>query len=295
MGSIKVNFDFAHGPHGLHSKLQTIAGQLDTINSTRQVSRLTQLTKTLDETSCALQAMKLKAHAVFGQSQINPFERLEEEIIDMYGRIEDALVNRKISQIREEADSIKQAVAQGAPADVKTVNALKRHIFLFLKDYRPKIKDRLVINDAKEALQEALTFKEKSPHEKVVPHFDWLSQQKNIRFIEEIELEPGQYEDLFDIAAMVYNGKFREAKSQFRQLPENLKRTIHQHLQELTAVAFDDEIETIQALLATANQLLNNKEPYPTRNQIDEIFLGLREVLNEEEKNPVIHELRMSQ
>ncbi|MBS0651946.1 MAG: hypothetical protein JSR39_00295 [Verrucomicrobia bacterium] len=292
MGSIKISLNFVRGSQGLQSQLQSIKGQLDTIQSTRQV---TKLTRELDRTSTALRDMKDKAQNVFGQSQQDYFGGLEDEIIHMYGKIEDVLVSRKVSQIHHEAESLKDSMAHGDPVDTKAVNTLKRHICSFLKDYRPGLKDRQVINDARQALKEAdLTLKGKVPDEKPIAHFDWLVQQRDVRLIEDIELEPGQYEDLFDIAAMVYNGKMREARAAYNQLPENLKRTFHQHLRELTAVAFDDEVETIQALLATANQLVNNREPYPTKGQIDEIFMGLRNVTAEEEKSPVRFSLRSS-
>lgn len=292
MGSIKINLNFVCGSQGLQSQLQSIKGQLDTIQSTRQV---TQLIRELNQTSTALRDMKEKAQNVFGQSQQDYFGGLEDEIIHIYGRIEDALVLRKISQIQHEAESLKDSMAHGDPVDTKAVNTLKRHIFDFLKDYRPALKDRQVINDARQVLKEAdLTLKGKIPDEKPIAHFEWLVQQSDVRLIEDedIELEPGQYEDLFDIAAMVYNGKMREAKATYNQLPENLKRIFHLHIRELRAVAFNDEVETIKALLGTANQLVNNREPYPTRTQIDEIFMGLRNVTAEEEKSPIRYSIR---
>lgn len=284
MGSIKVNLAVFHGSQGLHSRLQTIENQLDTVQSVKQVSRLT---KELDQTCSALNQMKEKTQHVFGQSQLDPWGGLEEKIVEMYGRLEEALISRKISQIRSEADSIRTSLEQGSPVDTKTVNALNRHITLLLKNYRPKIQELQIINEARNATKGIYTPSAETPaaEGKVISHFDWLAHQKNVRMIEAIELEPGQYEDLFDIAAMVYSGKLREAASQFRQLPESLKRTVHQHLQELTAVIFEDEMETIQALLATANHLVNNWEPYPAQTQIDEIFLGLQEVLQTEESN----------
>jgi hypothetical protein len=40
----------------------------------------------------------------------------------------------------------------------------------------------------------------------------------------------------------------------------------------------------MQALIATANDLVGNGEKYPTSDQIDQIFLGLLQVLKEEEE-----------
>ena len=97
MGSIKISLNFVRGSQGLQSQLQSIKGQLDTIQSTRQVSKLT---RELDRTSTALRDMKNKAQNVFGQSQHDYFGSLEDEIIHIYGRIGDALVARKVSQIQ---------------------------------------------------------------------------------------------------------------------------------------------------------------------------------------------------
>lgn len=291
MASIKINLNFVHGSHGLQSKLQAIDGQLNTIQSPRQVKKLA---KELERTSSALQAMKDKAQGVFGQSRQDYFGKLEDEIVHMYGKIEEALVARKVSQIQHEAGSIQESLSHGDPVDIKSVNALKRHLFRFLKDYRPGIKDRQVIASARQTIKDAQNCLKGKPfsEEKVVSHFDWLASQRDVRMVEAIELEPGQYEDLFDMAAMVYQGRLRDARATYHQLPESLKRTFHQHLRELAAVAFDDPIETIQALLATANHLVNISEPYPTRGQIDELFLELRNLADEEEKGPVLVQFR---
>ncbi len=291
MRSVKISLNFVRVSQGLQSQLQSIKGRLDAIQSTREI---TKLTRELDRTSTALRDMKDKAQNVFGQSQQDYFGDLEKQIIHTYGQLENVKVSHKVSQIQHEAESLKDSMAHGDPVDTKAVNALKRHILRFLGTYRPGIEDRQVINDACQALKEAdLTLKGKVPNEKPpIAHFEWLSQQRDVRLIEDIELEPGQYEDLFDIAAMVYHGKLREAKATYNQLPENLKRTFHLHMRELTAVAFDDELETMQALLATANQLVNNREPYPTQSQIDEIFIELHSINTQEEKSPVRYDLR---
>ncbi len=289
MGSTKININFVMRSQGLHSQLQSIAGQLETAPSTRQV---TKLTKELDKTSSALREMKNKAHSVFGQSQQDHFGGLEDEIVNMYGRLQAAMISGKVSQIQQEAHSLKESMAQGGQVDAKLIHTIKRHIFRLLKDYRPGVQERQVIADAKKTIKEAE--QGKPSKEKVVSHFEWLSGQKNVRFVEEMESEPDQYEDLFDIAAMVYNGKSREAKARFNQLPEELKRSFQLHMRELTAVPFEDERETIQALLATANKLVGNGELYPTKSEIDEIFLGLKLETAGEEKGPALFELRSS-
>ena len=291
MRSIKININFVRCSQGLHSQLQSIENQIDKVRSTREIHKLA---KDLDQTSTALKAMKAKAHSVFGQTQQDYFGGLEDEIISMYGRIEEAQVARKVSQIQHEAEEIKESIAHGGTINVKTLHTLKRHIFRFLKDYRPGIKQRQVIADARQTAEQAdLALKGKQPEAKPVPHFQWLANQCDARWVEEMELEPGQCEDLFDVAAQIYDGKFREAKASYQQLPHAIKEIFHYHLRQLTAIAFEDELETIQALIATANQIVGNREAYPTRGQVDEIFLGLREIVSEEKNNPVIVPLEL--
>ncbi len=289
---MKISFNFFIESEGLHVKLQSIKGRLNTIQSTQEVSKLT---RELEQTSTALIGMKDKARNVFGQSQQDYLLDLEDQVVQLFGYLENARISRKVFQIQGEAESLKNSMAGGGQVKIKVVNSLKRHIFCFLRNHRPGIEDRRVINDARLTLKRAeSTLKTPSPvDEKPIVHFKWLAHKRDVRLIENIELEPGQYEDLFDVALRIYNGKLQEAKATYNQLPENLKRTFRQHIGELKAVAFEDETETIQALLATANELLSNQEPYPTRSQIDEIFMELHNVTAEEEKNPVRFSLRL--
>ncbi|MBI3236221.1 MAG: hypothetical protein HYZ48_00695 [Chlamydiales bacterium] len=266
MKPIKIDLSFISGSHGLYYQLQTIEDQLYTIKSSQEADRLA---KKLDRTSLALQEMKIKAQDVFGGHQQKYFEELENEIIHLYGKIRNAWIARKVSQIQEETEELKKILDSKTPVDLKAINTLKKHIFLLLRDYRPGLEDRRIIADANQALLEAQLLGKASPSPKMEDTFDLF-------------LDPSACEDLFDLAALVYNGRIREAKSQFHQLSEGVKQLFERHLRELMAVAFDDKIETIQALLATMNQLLQHPEPYATRNQIDEIFLGLQAVLMQE-------------
>ena len=104
-----------------------------------------------------------------------------------------------------------------------------------------------------------------------------------VRKIEEVELLPGDVEELFDIARAVYNRDFRQAKMRYHTLSHDYQRHFEKHMQQLMAVPFDDALETIQALIATANELVENGESYPTSLEIDQLFLGLSQV-NEEER-----------
>ena len=74
------------------------------------------------------------------------------------------------------------------------------------------------------------------------------------------KLLPGEVEELFDIAKAIYDRDFRQAKMRFSMLPEDHKRRFQSHMQNLMAKAFDDPLETMQALIATVNELVENGE-----------------------------------
>ncbi len=59
-----------------------------------------------------------------------------------------------------------------------------------------------------------------------------------MRFVEEIELMPGEVEELFDIAKAVYDRDFRQAKMRYNILPEDHKRRFQKHMQNLIGTAF---------------------------------------------------------
>lgn len=113
-------------------------------------------------------------------------------------------------------------------------------------------------------------------------HFDLMASQKNVRFVEEVELLPGDIEELFDIARAVYNNDFRQAKMRFAGLPEEHRRRFDRHMQQLMGRPFVSTLETMQALIATANDLVENAEKYPTREAIDQLFMGLSQLDGEE-------------
>jgi hypothetical protein len=257
---------------GLHSQVRTIEGKL--ADSPISPKKFELLTKQLDGASKKLQVLE-KTSDVFAKAQTG---YLQEKVVSLSKELIDRLVQGQISQIQEESFALRKKISQG------TVKKLETHIKTLERNHKTSIPHRRIIADAKNALLEAKARLEGKP---VMKHFEWLASQKNIRLLESIELLPGEVEELFDIAKAIYDRDFRQAKRRFSTLPEDHKRRFQRHMQNLTAKPFDDPLETMQALIATVNELVKNGESYPSRDQIDQLFLGLSQVTNEERGNKI--------
>lgn len=255
------------GSRGLHSQVQTIEKELAV--SAISPKKYLVLTKMLNSASKELRVLE-KASGVFAKAQT---EYLKEKVVTLSRDLIDRKVETEVAQIKEESFALKEKISQGA------VKKLEKHINQLERDHKTSIPHRLIIADAKHALLEAKAKLEGKP---VSKHFEWLAGQKNVHMVGEIELLPGEVEELFDIAKAVYDRDFRQAKMRYNTLPEDHKRRFSNHMQNLTARPFDDALETIQAMIATVNELVQNGETYPSRDQIDQLFLGLSQVTQEE-------------
>lgn len=212
-----------------------------------------------------------KAANLFAKAQT---EQLKEQVVKLYGDLEDGLVKREISQIQEESTSLKKG-----RLTLKAIKKLETHIGELEKNHLTLIPERRIIADAKQVLLEARARLENKP---VIKHFDMMASQKNVRFVEESAFLPDEAEELLDIGRAVYNRDFRQAKMRYASLPGEHKRKFEAHMQNLMAVPFEDSLETIQAMIATVNELLGNGEGYPTSGEIDQLFLGLSQLTAEE-------------
>lgn len=258
---------FLPGSQWLHTQVRTIEGEL--AQAPISPKKYQNLTKKLNDASRKLQNLE-KTSGVFAKAQT---DYLKEKVITLSKSLIDRKVETEVSQIQKESSDLKKKISQGA------VKKLETHINQLEENHKVSIPHRLIVADAKQALVEAKAKLEGKP---VSRHFDWLASQKNVRMLEEIELLPGEVEELFDIAKAVYDRDFRQAKMRYSMLPEDHKRRFLSHMQNLTASPFDDADETIQALIATVNELVKNGESYPSRDQIDQLFLGLSQVNQQE-------------
>ena len=94
-----------------------------------------------------------------------------------------------------------------------------------------------------------------------------------------------------DIASCIYNGDKKNAKMEFFQLSDDLQGRFLKGMQQLNKVPFDDVRESMQVLIALANELVQKGEGCPL-GEIDEYFSDLAYVLDEEEKDPDNFSLR---
>lgn len=254
------------GSRWLHTEVQTIEGEIAHCPISQKKYQL--LCKKLHSASQKLQDME-KTTDVFAKAQA---EYLKEKVVALSRDLVDRLVEGEVTQIQQESSSIRQG-----KITAKAVKLLETHIHQLEDNHKTSIPHRRIIADAKHALLEA---KAKLDGKPAIKHFDWLATQ--VRRVEEVELLPGDVEELFDIARAVYNRDFRQARMRYHTLSHDYQRRFEKHMQQLMAVPFDDALETIQALIATANELVENGESYPTSLEIDQLFLGLSQVSEEE-------------
>ena len=239
------------------------------------------LTKKLDNALKTLREGEGKTTNVFAKAQT---EQLKEQMVELYGKLEDSLVEREVAQIQEESTSLRKG-----RLTLKAIKKLETHIHALEKNHLTLVPDRRIIADAKQALTEA---KAKMKGEPVVRHFDMLANQKNVRFVDEIALLPDEVEELFDVARAVYNRDFRQAKMRYATLQGEHKGKFEEHMRTLMATPFEDALETMQALIATANELVDNGEGYPSAQEIDRLFLGLAQFSAEEKAEDKIVSFR---
>jgi hypothetical protein len=264
-------------PQSVHSVVQTIAGEIATSSISLQKYQV--LTRKLND---ALETLKEiegeeKAARLFAKAQA---EYLKEQVVKLYGDLENGLVKKEISQIQEESSLLKQG-----NLTLKAIQQLETHITEIEENHLTLAPERRIIADAKQVLLEAKAKLEGKP---VIKHFDFLASQKDLHQIEEAPLLPGEMEELLDIGRAVYNRDFRQAKMRYLSLHADHKYKFEAHMRNLMAVPFDDSLETIQALIATVNELLGNGEGYPTNSQIDRLFLGLSQCSSEEKEESVV-------
>jgi hypothetical protein len=260
------------GSRWLYTEVQTIEGEI--AHAPVSPRKYQSLCKKLHLASQKLQDLE-KTSDVFAKAQT---EYLKEKVVSLSHDLVERLVEGEVTQIQHESTSLKKG-----RITPEAIQLLEMHINHLEEHHKPSIPHRRIIADAKHALLDAKEKLEKGQGQPLINHFDWLATQNSVRFVkDEVELLPGEMEELFDIARAVYHRDFRHAKMHYQTLPEDYKRRFEKHMQNLTAKAFDDPLETMQALIATVNELVENGEAYPTSAQIDQLFLGLSQVTEAE-------------
>jgi hypothetical protein len=270
MGSEIVN-NFFNGSQWLQNQVGTIAGKIASEPLTSENYELLQ--SELDRSFEALQALKQKAESVFVRAHT---ETLEKDIIGLYQELNDRFVEREISLIQTEAAAIERSMEEGH-TQASAVDQLRKHILSFESAHRPLAPQLKVIADAKRTIAQAKN--EPIPH-----HFDWLSKQHpQVQFVENGELLPGDIEELFEIAYLLYKGDIKRAKRQYFLLPQAHKQLVEKHMAMLAAQLFEHRNETMQSLIASVNELVGNGQSFPTPEEMEELLLGVAQCIEEDQ------------
>lgn len=244
----------------LHFKLQSLS---------EEIGRCFISPKAYEYFSKQLAAIEKEIQNLY-QVDLSFAKHSKEILISLYRQLEDRLVEQEISLIRHRSEELKEQVTR------KAIRVLKQQITDFEYHHRPAVADRQVVAEAKIILNEA----EKILKNKKMPsHFNWISKQQTLLYL-------GFYieytEELFEIAALLYNDQESQAKHRFNFLPEEYKKRIRRNVEFLNAKIFEDSFETIQCLIGAARDLVGTQEGLPSREEIDEIFLELFEILDQE-------------
>jgi hypothetical protein len=298
MASIKLNPEH-RDIDALHGRIRTIEEQLSAHQRiSPQIKEL--LFQELEGTQQALYALRAKAVSLsqYGRSKVTSFEttqntkdieeldQLKDKIITLYGNIDTRATDSEIEEIKDETYHLQQMIKTGNPQEIaKDVSILSKHISTFCEGHQVSRKDRQVIVLAKQSLKTADTILRQKVIGQTVNQFNILSLlQTEIEKVEEDEeLEPTVME-LFNVAELFYRFKLNEAKRAFNQLPESIKSKVRHHLSILEN-GIDIEknlIKSVQALIATANEISQSDEEYLTIDEIHEMYKEISSLQNKE-------------
>lgn len=200
---------------------------------------------------------------------------LRELIVNLYRDLDEGRVHLELSRIQAGSRSIK-----GGRITKKAFLSLKKRIDELEASYKGSIEERRIIAEAKLTLSRAgAKLKSLAPEETGGERS--LSVKKKQAAPQEFTLLPGDIEELFEIAeAIFYHRNTDQTKARYQALPLEQRRRVEEHLEILGGSgAFlepvQEPVKMIQALVATANELVGNDEGYPTLQQIRDLFDGL--------------------
>lgn len=97
--------------------------------------------------ACVQTTLKTLGSTIFSQD-------LEEQIISLYGKIDDSLFRYELQRLQNEADSLQASRTAGEYKSVcLTTDLLKKHITAIWDRYRPSLEERRVIARIEQQLQ----------------------------------------------------------------------------------------------------------------------------------------------
>ncbi|MES2121500.1 MAG: hypothetical protein V4492_01835 [Chlamydiota bacterium] len=280
MEPINVNFLFEN-TRWISTEVESIAGEIET--SPISEKKYLDLSKRLDDTFRAIQNLETqqKTSTLFARTQA---QSLKETCVELSQHLENAFVNREISLIQN--DSV--ALHHGG-ATPEAIQKIEAQMNALLKNHALSIEQNKNLSEARRSIDLARI--DMDGDGGTIRHMEWLATQRNVNWVEMNDLIPEEIEELFDIGKWVFDRNLKQAKTRFQKLPESHKSQFQEHMRLLAAKPFEDVTETIQALIATANNLAGNGCTYPSVDQIDELYLGLIQINDEENASGKIFSL----
>lgn len=253
MSQIKIDQFFIQS-NSLHVQMQSVGTALSQPPLT--TPRFHRLEKKLDNAAQALHTIEQRyfCYPIF-QGAI---DELGFELSSLSRRVLETWAHDEIEAIEREATQVLHAGKDAARA----AHALRAHIDAFKQQYQPSLEERRILAQALDAAANCAFLQ--CAEARAIPT--------------ELTYFPGEIEELMEIARLVYENEVWLARKHFRALPPELQRMVDMHLQQLGAEAFAHPLATIQALLASANDLVGNGESYPTAAEIEDLFTGLKEL-----------------
>jgi len=239
----------------------------------------------LDEISHSLQGLKqesAKTTTIFQQSQEEHFQELEETIVSLYGRAIECKVNFQVDQIAGETSHLKQSLEVGTPKQItKESKLLQKHVSTLLHDHRIGKEQMPVVSLAKQTLSHAEK-KLKGETQEPVHHFTWIASHVSSQYAQDmIDILPGEIEEIFDIATLLYTGHKTEARSRYNRLPSNIKSIIAKHLYALKETSLSEK-----ALIAAGFELSGTEEMYFSEEELKSFFQQSMEFSKQEKLEP---------
>ncbi|MBX9924129.1 MAG: hypothetical protein K2Y01_08470 [Rhabdochlamydiaceae bacterium] len=190
---------------------------------------------TLAQQACS--SMKLKCSGTF-------LSHSEQKICSLFGKVVTSYVDSYINQIVKKAETL-------SPKDHKAIESLQNEIINLKKDHRPSRENLIKLAEV----------------EKKIGFLQTFSQ------ISEREIDPEESEKLLYLASCVYHKQDKERKETYFTLSETAKERFHTHLFSLKTKPFEENIPTLQALFASADEMAGIPTKYPSITEITEFFL----------------------
>jgi hypothetical protein len=181
-------------------------------------------------------SMKLKCSGTF-------LSHSEEKICFLFGKIVTSYVDSFVNEIVKKAKKL-------SPKDHKGIQNIQKELFALKKDHRPSRENLIKIAEVEKKISVLQTFS---------PAF----QQ---------EIDPEECEKLLHLASCVYHKKEKERKETYFALSEMAKERFHTHLFTLKTEPFKEKLPTLQALFASADEMVGIPTKYRSVTEIKEFF-----------------------